>query len=46
MTDDHHMLAGSKPMNGDEIRPSQDARRAELAMSAPLNGAAVALRAC
>ncbi len=43
MSDDHHMLAGSKPMKGDEIRLSQDARRAELAMSAPLNGAAVVM---
>ena len=44
MSDDHHHVpAESKAMNGDEIRPSQDARRAELAMSAPLNGAAVAI---
>ena len=44
MSDDHHHVpAECKPMNGDEIRLSQDARRAELAMSAPLNGAAVAM---
>ena len=44
MSDDHHHVpAESKPMNGDKVRPSEDARRAELAMSAPLNGAAVAL---
>ena len=30
-------------MNGDKVRPSEDALRAELAMSAPLTGAAVAL---
>ena len=44
MSDDHHHVpAESKPMNGDKVRPSEDARRAELAMSAPLNGAAVAI---
>jgi hypothetical protein len=30
-------------MNGDKVQQSQDALRAELAMSAPLTGAAVAL---
>ena len=44
MSDDHHHVpAESKPMNGDQVRPFEDARRAELAMSAPLNGAAVAI---
>ena len=44
MSDDHHDVpTESKPMNGDKVRPSEDARRAELAMSAPLTGAAVAL---
>ena len=44
MSDDHHHVpAESKPMNGDKVRPSEDALRAELAMSAPLTGAAVAL---
>ena len=44
MNDDHHHVpAESKPMNGDKVRPSEDARRAELAMTAPLTGAAVAL---
>jgi hypothetical protein len=35
--------AESKPKNGDKVRPSEDALRAELAMSAPLTGAALAL---
>ena len=44
MNDDHHHVpAESKQMNGDKVRPSEDALRAELAMSAPLTGAAVAL---
>jgi hypothetical protein len=44
MSEDHyHALAEPKPMNGDEVRLSQDAWLAELAMSAPLTGAAVAL---
>jgi hypothetical protein len=43
MSDDHHHVpAESKPMNGDKVRPSEDALRAELAMSALLTGAAVA----
>jgi hypothetical protein len=43
MSDDHHHVpAEFKPKNGDKVRPSEDALRAELAMSAPLTGAAVA----
>ena len=51
MSEDHrHALAEkttdpqvSEPMNGDEVRLSRDALLAELAMSAPMTGAAVAV---